>query len=233
MLIADTDEATEVCEDDEIKEDLATIPEFEDCPTTEPLLIWMVYFLALLQKKHFLPDAVLLRFFLFFKILGSLSPQLKQFSDNFPPTLYKFHKLLGTRQADFIRYVVCPGCSMVYKYEDCIEKVGTQTLSKCCLNRFSNRESACRGVLLRRVEHKGREIYYPNRVYCYMPLRSHLEIVLNRPGFDDLCSQWKNSTNSETIIYKDVFDGKIWREFQCYEGKPFLSEPFTYGMMLK
>ena len=116
MLIADTDEATEVCEDAEIEEGLATIPEFGDCPTTEPLLIWMVYFLALLQKKHFLPDAalcLLLRFFsIFFKNLGSLSPQLKQFSDNFPPTLYKFHKLLGRRQADFIRYVVCPGCSM-------------------------------------------------------------------------------------------------------------------------
>ena len=106
----------------------------------------MVYFLALLQKKHFLPDAtvsLLLHFFsVFFKILGSLSPQLKQFSNHFPPTLYKFRTLLGTRQAaDFIRYVVCPGCSMVCKFEDCVEKVGTQTCSKCCLNRFSIIES--------------------------------------------------------------------------------------------
>ena len=134
--ITDTTEGTEVCEDNGIEEDLATLPEFEDGPTTEPLVIWMVYFLALLQKKHFLPDAalsLLLRFFsIFFKIVGSLSPQLKQFSDHFPPTLYKFHKLLGTRKAaDFIRYVVCPGCSMVYKFEDCVEKVGTQTRSKC------------------------------------------------------------------------------------------------------
>ena len=166
--IVNTTEGTEVCEDDGIEEDLATLPEFEDYSTTEPLVIWTVYFLALLQKKHFLPDAalsLLLHFFsVFFKILGSLSPQLKQFSNHFPPTLYKFHTLLGTRQAtDFIKYVVClavPWCinwKIVY-----IEKVGTQTHSKCCLNRFSNRESACRGVLLRRVEHKGREVYYPN-----------------------------------------------------------------------
>ena len=64
-----------------------------------------------------------------------------------------------------------------------------------------------------------------------MPLQNHLEIVVNWPGFDNLCSQWKNSTNSEAI-YRDVFDGKIWRDFQCYEGKPFLGEPFTYGLML-
>ena len=94
-----------------------------------------------------------------------------------------------------------------------------------------NRECACRGVLLRLVEHKGREVYYPNRVFCYMPLRNHLEIDLNPPGFDNLCSQWKNSTNSEAI-YRDVFDGKIWGDFQHYEGKPFLGEPFTYGLML-
>ena len=30
----------------------------------------------------------------------------------------------------------------------------------------------------------------------------------------------------------DVFDGKIWRDSQHYEGKPFLGEPFTYGLML-
>ena len=40
-----------MCEDDGIEEDLnllAPLPEFEDCHTTEPLVIWMVYFLALL-----------------------------------------------------------------------------------------------------------------------------------------------------------------------------------------
>ena len=117
-----------MCKDDGIEEDLATLPEFEDFSTTEPLVIWIVYFLALLQKKHFLPNAalsLLLHFFsVFFKILGSLSHQLKQFSNHFPHTLYKFHTLLGTRQAtDFIRYVVCPGCSMVYKCKNIFTKM--------------------------------------------------------------------------------------------------------------
>jgi len=30
----------------------------------------------------------------------------------------------------------------------------------------------------------------------------------------------------------DVYDGKVWADFQQYDGKPFLSQPFTYGLML-
>lgn len=33
-------------------------------------------------------------------------------------------------------------------------------------------------------------------------------------------------------IYEDVYDGKIWREFQTYHGEPFLENSFTYGLML-
>ncbi len=29
-----------------------------------------------------------------------------------------------------------------------------------------------------------------------------------------------------------IYDGQIWAEFQEYNGKPFLSQPFTYGLML-
>ena len=36
---------------------------------------------------------------------------------------------------------------MVYKFEDCVEKVGTQTRSKCCLNRFSNRAHFTQAVI--------------------------------------------------------------------------------------
>lgn len=52
----------EVCEEDGVEEDLVS-PAFDD-----PLLLWVVYFLALLQQRHFLPDAaliLLLRFWQF------------------------------------------------------------------------------------------------------------------------------------------------------------------------
>lgn len=128
----------EVCEEEEIEEDLEFL-ELEEQAGIDPHLLWLVHFLALLQKKHFIPDAaliLLLRFLtIFFKILSRISPQLVTLSQQFPPTLYKFHKLLGTRQKSFTRYVVCPNCSLVYKYEDCLEKVGTSLVPKLCKHR--------------------------------------------------------------------------------------------------
>ena len=125
-----------------------------------------------------------------------------------------------------------PLCSMVYDYNDCIEKRGIRTMPLVCKYRFSGHESPCNGTLLRSIELRSRrEIFYPYRVYCYMPLLYYLKMFVNRPNFDSLCSEWKKHIN-EPGIYEDIFDGKIWRDFQEYDGVPFLSEPYTYGLMM-
>ena len=110
-LFVETDDI-EVWEKEGIEQDLeSTIYEESSKDSNVPLLLWFVHFLALLQKKHFLPDAalvMLLRFLsIFFKVLSQLSPQLVTFSEQFPPSLYKFHQLLGTRKGAFVRYVTC------------------------------------------------------------------------------------------------------------------------------
>ena len=66
-----------------------------------------------------------------------------------------------------------------------------------------------------------------------MSLIQYLKLFLNRPGFDNFCSQWKSNSNRDSI-YKDniMFDGQVWKDFKVYNGVPFLSEPFTYGLML-
>ena len=209
-LFVETDD-TEVWEEEGIEQDLeSTIYEESSRDTNIPLLLWLVHFLALLQKKHFLPDAalvMLLRFLsIFFKVVSRLSPQLITFSEQFPSSLYKFHKLLGTHKETFLRYVTCDKCSMVYKYDDCIDKVGTRVVPKLCSSRFSNRQPACNGTLLRRVELANKSmIYYPFRVYCYMPLFNYL---LNRPGFPDLCDEWKKDKDGDGT-YKDVLMAKF------------------------
>ena len=37
---------------------------------------------------------------------------------------------------------------------------------------------------------------------------------------------------SDSHILKDLFDGKVWKDFLVYKGKPFLSNPGNYGLML-
>ena len=48
----------EVCEEDGIEDDLL-LPDFEGEPNIDPLVLWLVHFIGLLQKRHFLPNAAL------------------------------------------------------------------------------------------------------------------------------------------------------------------------------
>ena len=58
-----------------------------------------------------------------------------------------------------------------------------------------------------------------------------MEALLNRPGFSTMCDHWKTEQSDDNVI-KDVYDGNVWCEFKTYEGKPFLLDSFTYGLML-
>ena len=55
-----------------------------------------------------------------------------------------------------------------------------------------------------------------------------MQAFLNRPDFSVMCDHWKNIQST----YKDVYDGNLWCEFQTYKGDSFLSDSFTYGLML-
>ena len=77
----------------------------------------------------------------------------------------------------------------------------------------------------------GKIILRPFKTYCYKPLHDSLQILVNRPSFHEECERWKKRQEEEGIL-KDVYDGQIWKQFQIYNGMPFLSEPFTYGLMI-
>ena len=97
--------------------------------------------------------------------------------------------------------------------------------------RVSRYTHACNGALLKTVELKGGIIiHYPLQVFCYMPLYKSLQILLNQLGFHDLCEYWKRK-NRENGIYNDLYNGKVWHDFQVYDGKPFLSEPFMFAFL--
>ena len=67
--------------------------------------------------------------------------------------------------------------------------------------------------------------------YCYKSLINSLEDMLQRPGFEDKCEQW---CSRETVdgVYSDVYDGRVWQQFQNYNGQSFLSSPNNYAFMV-
>ena len=184
-----------------------------------------------------MPDAVielLLRFLaVFFTVIGKLSPQLSKISNSFPSTLYKMQQLVCP-PTSFTRYIACDKCYRIYERSECIKKVGTQEISKLCMHKNLNHERPCQRQLLRQVKLlHGKQILYPIKVYCYAHLKKYMESLLARPEFCSMCDHWKNSRMSrDKDIYLDIYDGNIWKEFQMYNGQPFLSEPNVYGLML-
>ena len=134
----------------------------------------------------------------------------------------------------FTKYVVCRQCSKLYKYDDCVDKIGSQTQSKRCMfiqfphhNQLSRR-IPCNSILLKSVEvASGKKFLYPFKLYCYRSLKSSLQQLFLRPKFFEQCEHWKNRSKSAPSLMEDVYDGAIWKEFQSL----FLTT-FSIGLML-
>lgn len=48
--------------------------------------------------------------------------------------------------------------------------------------------------------------------------------LLQHPGICQLSEHWRNRSTVEDK-FRDVYDGKVWKDFINYRGVPFLSEP--------
>ncbi len=55
-----------------------------------------------------------------------------------------------------------------------------------------------------------------------------------RPKFLTKCEEWRRtfSIDSTDFVCRDVFDGKIWNDFQNVNGHPFLSAPHNFCFTL-
>ena len=51
------------------------------------------------------------------------------------------------------------------------------------------------------------------------------------PGFGSACEQWQSRCRTEGVI-EDVYDGNILKEFQICGDRPFLSDPFAFGLTM-
>ena len=69
-------------------------------------------------------------------------------------------------------------------------------------------------------------------MFCYKSLKDTLQQLLLRPGFCEDCDHWKNRAPSDHDILRDVYDGKVWKQFQHVNGIPFLAAPYNYALTI-
>eukprot|EP00731_Ephydatia_muelleri_P003518 Em0001g3518a len=93
----------------------------------------------------------------------------------------------------------------------------------CSFSKFPNhphrsRRQHCGSQLLRAVVTKdGDHKFYPLKVYCYKPLIESLQTLLSKPGVLNSCEHWRERKIPKDTLC-DIYDGKIWEEFQYVNG---------------
>lgn len=158
----------------------------------------------------------------------------------FPTTLYMVKKQLGLNQDRFTKFVICPACHSLYTFKQCyiINPVTkAHELKPCSYAEFPNhpqqsRRKPCGHALLREVILKNNtKALYPLKVYCYKSLMESISEILGRDRVLDMCEKWRSRKVPEGYL-GDVYDGRVWQEFQEVNGKPFLSQSYNVGIML-
>lgn len=207
--------------------------------TARDLSRWIVHFVVVMQAVFRLSDVVVNYFLAFFKTLFRVlhwnSSSGTDIEQALPSSLYaartEFYKKL-----EFQRYVVCRKCHKLYYFNTCIEGISSKRSKVCCFCRFplhpqQSKRQPCGTLLLKTIEMSGgRKSFYPFMTYCYMGLEVSFQSLLNRPTFFSSCEKWKQRINDEVL--RDVYDGKVWKEFITYNQEPFLSEDGNFALML-
>ena len=205
------------------------------------MVFWLVYFLLIWQTSCKLSDnglVWLLQFlFKFLKVLGvSVSNDfLAELIVILPSSLYLLRQFINLDRDYFTKYVVCPKCTKLYAYDACLKvDQNNRTVAKTCSNTFMSRgkKKICNAQLVKKVKLKdGKDQFYPINYYCYSSVIEELERVLGRKGIPESCEEWREQPQTEGTL-SDVYSGQIWKDFQNYQGIPFLCQPRNYGLML-
>ena len=166
-------------------------------------------------------------------------PPLVKFSEQIPVTICSAYSRIGLRDNEFISYVVCSACHSVYQYEDCFVTIAGRKVSKDCWHvAYPNhpqitRRKKCGAKLLKTVKSGKGYHLAPIKVYPYFPLKNSLQRVLSRKGVISACESWRRRALSVPGTHLgDVYDGRVWQDFNSPSGHNFLTSPLSYLLTL-
>ena len=184
---------------------------------------------------------VLIKFLsILFKVLGQTSPVAAILEKSFFSSFSVMCKNIYHDQA-FVKYIVCSSCNQIYQLDDCVYTVGSQKYSKKCTyveypqHPQLRRRQPCGYLLLKTVEissKSSKKKLFPFKIYCYQSLEISLKRLLLRQEFISNSLLWKCNQAECHETIQDIFNGHISRDFQQYDGKPFLKQQYSFAFIL-
>lgn len=154
---------------------------------------------------------------------------LQQFPQSFNMGL----SVLGLKVDEYVQYTVCSKCDSVYELAACTarDSFGNLVTKHCAHVTFPNhpmhtRRRQCGTPLLQTVHIKNNTTFRPLKIYVYHPISTALSCLFNRTGFAAMCEHWRHR-HKHTDYMTDVYDGRLWQEWQVMNGQDFLASPFS------
>lgn len=168
-------------------------------------------------------------------VCGRYSPIICALSKTIPKSVYFLQKSQGQLKDNFEKYVMCTKCNAIYSLQSCLES--EKKVLSCTFIEFPKHpqkkfRQKCDTALFKEIVLKdGKSHLYPIKSYCYRNIQESLKTLLDKRGFNDLCERWRNR---QTIAgtYRDIYDGRVWKQFQSVSERPFFETARNYGLML-
>lgn len=226
---------------DECVEQQQNIPD-DNRSLSISIVLFICWFLCVLQTNYRLTDGVVSLILAFLKSLFSVISQecalAATVATIIPGSLYMLWKHLNFKKDNFRRYVVCPKCYSLYEYADCVINIeGTPSSRTCSHVEYPDhpqraRRRPCKELLLKEVLlPNGKTKLYPFKIYCYKSVIDRFRSLLKRDGFENLCNDWKTRVPIDGTL-ADIYDGRVWKEFQTEAYDYFLRGNHNYALML-
>ena len=208
-----------------------------------PLVRLYCFFLFMFQSLFRLSDTALNALVTFLAMfLRSLSNRFpgipKSFLEKFPSNLRLARKQIGHSNT-FRRYVCCPSCRSNYNWNDCILTLsnGDVESKRCHFIQFPNHPQThhrkpCDTILMKKVKLPNSKVtLYPKMIYTYKSIIDSLQEMLYRQDFLQKCEAWR-SLPYQSGAYRDIYDGRIWKDFQNPDSVPFLSVSNNFAFQI-
>ena len=176
------------------------------------LIIWQLLF-------HVSDSAIKAVIVIIKKFLSLLSSRLNctklnDACDRVPEYYTGLLKFVGLKSNNVNVFVVCPSCSSIYNYDQClITRGGRKIPLKCRSIAFPNhphrdQRLPCNASLLKevKVQDTAKTKYVPMKTFPYQSLKTAIADLVADPDFLTLCDHWrKRNENVPDDILADVY----------------------------
>jgi hypothetical protein len=203
-------------------EEVFELGNLDDSINTE-IILWAFKF----QQRYRLPDIALEALIKFLHIL-LIRINKSQF-EGFPTSIYKAKKLLGIIQPKMCM-AVCTSCHKLHSAKDIIayQEEGNFAVMNCLHEEFADnpilkRRNKCNNPLSALKKNKNGIIAVPRMLYPKSSIRQQLSMLYQRPGFEDMLQLSGAQRNSNSNIYSDIYDGRVWKTFPFDDGSSFFT----------